>query len=314
MEPADTVFDGRPCSAQDQVVRFLAFVVGLGICSSAAAQDATLLRSLRDLQDACTDSQGTGPRELFAVDVESRSWSFGAWEEGVLPIASQRNLRAYRGAAELFSAGFETFGFVTNRGRARELQRARQRGATLRVGFFLGFDNPYRTLCLVRPAAGVTTVRMDIAFVELSDAEGRVIAREDTERMRAWLDDQDTSTLPGRGPRGAVGRPLVHAGRSDVPDAWARAYERAGQGDLGTTIARCHAAGVARGANDEGDVVVRLTVDARSGAVVEHAVELADIGDAEEAECIERAVAGVRLSPDSAGGTVLLSVPVQLAN
>jgi hypothetical protein len=272
------------------------------------------LRSLRDLQDACNDSQGTGPRELFAVDVENRSWSFGAWEEGLLPIASQRNLRAYRGAAELFSAGFETFGFVTNRGRARELQRARQQGASLRVGFFLGFDNPDRTLCLVRPAAGVTTVRMDIAYVELTDARGRVIAREDTDRLRAWLDDQESSAVAGEGPRGAVGRPLVHAGRSDVPDAWARTYERAAAGDLGAAIARCHAEGVARGANEEGAVIVRLQVDARSGAIVDHGVELADIGDAREAQCIERAVAGVRLPPDAAGGTVLLSVPIQLAN
>jgi hypothetical protein len=292
-------------------------LLGLGVLGgSASAQDAQVLRNLAALHHACEDAQGTGPRALFAVDVEARSWSFGRWhaDDGLLPISSRRNLRAYRGAAELFSAGFETFGFVADAARSRELRAARERGATLRVGFFLGFDNPDRTLCLVRPAAGVTTVRMDVAYVELSDAEGRVIAREDTDRLRSWLDDQEGATIAGEGPRGAVGRPMIHAGRPEVPDAWLRAYERAAAGDLGVAIARCHAAGVSRGANREGSVVVRLTVDSRTGAVIDHGVELADIDDVQEAECIERAVAGVRLASDAAGGAVSISVPVQLAN
>ena len=55
------------------------------------------------------------------------------------------------------------------------------------MGFFLAFDGGQA--CLVRPAAAVTTVRIDVAYVELLNGRGQVLAREDTERLRAWRDD-----------------------------------------------------------------------------------------------------------------------------
>ena len=42
------------------------------------------------------------------------------------------------------------------------------------------------------------------ALLVRSPWDGRVVAREDMDRLRAWLDDEEQDTLPGEGPRAAV--------------------------------------------------------------------------------------------------------------
>ena len=53
----------------------------------------------------------------------------------------------------------------------------RERGARLRLGFFIGFDEPDRTACLLRSRHAVTTVRMDVAYVELVARDGTILAK-----------------------------------------------------------------------------------------------------------------------------------------
>src|SRR5690606_35920439 len=99
--------------------------------------------------------------------------------------------------------------------RARAL---RQHARGLRVGFFLGFDGVGQS-CVIRPAVGVTLVRAELAFVELVDGEGEVLAREDSERLRAWLDDEEQDAIAGEGPRAEVSEVSVERGVSatDAP-------------------------------------------------------------------------------------------------
>ena len=60
---------------------------------------------------------------------------------------------------------------------------------------------------MVRSAHAVTIVRADLAFAELV-SEGRALARTETDRLRAWLDDQEGLAVPGEGPRGVALYPV----------------------------------------------------------------------------------------------------------
>lgn len=295
-------------------VLVLACALAAGAASRAEASErGRALENVRQLHRACREAEQPGRRTLYSVVIPPRSYRLGPLDdEGFLPIDTRRNLRAFDGAAQLFPSSMESIGFIAGRARARELIDAVRQGAPLRIGFFLGFDNPDRSPCLLRPAA-VTTVRMDVAYVELLRRDGRVLAREDTERLRAWIDDRAIDAVPGRGPRGVLGA-ASRVGAGIAPEPWQRALAAANQGAVHDAIGACHAAGVTRGASAEGQVVVRLAVDGRSGAVRESEVELSSIGDDEEASCIAQAIGRhLRLPPSTEGGTIALSVPVRLA-
>jgi len=289
-------------------------LVVVGAWPGRAHAEGAPLASVAALHDACRRSVGDGDRELFVVAIPTGGWSFGAYDQAdsFLPLDSRRNFRTFRGAVELFPSRLETVGFVATPGRARELAAARARGAILRLGFFLGFDDARRSACLIRPAAGVTTVRFDLAFVELTDARSRVLAREDSDRLRGWIEEREQDAIAGTGPRGVLGTPSTAVG--EVPGSWRDAIGRASAGPLARTIATCHAQGIRHGAAATGEVVVRLVVDPR-GAVRSADVELTSIGDADDAACIAHAVAAsVQLPPDPAvRGDMALSVPVRLA-
>jgi len=280
----------------------------------AGAQDRPArLESLRDLQGACRRAEGEGPRELNVVSFGGGRWSFGRYDgrDGFLPINTRQNLRAFRGAAELFPAGMEEVGFVVGAERAAELRR-RASGLTLRVAFFLGFDNSRRTMCLVRPAVGVTTVRMDVAYLELVGRGGRIVARQDTDRLRAWLDDAERDGVPGEGPRGAIGAATRGDGAGIAPESWQQAIAAENRGPVARALGRCHTAGIERGASD-GSVVVRVEVDGRSGRVSGAEVELSSIGDDQAAACVAQALSRIAFPPEAAmGGRVVLSMPVRL--
>jgi hypothetical protein len=182
------------------------------------------------------------------------------------------------------------------------------------LGFFLGFDEPDRTACLIRSRHAVSTIRMDVAFVELVRNDGTVIAREDTDRYRAWQDDAEHTAVPGEGPRAQLGAPTTTNG--PVPEAWERSVASASTGPMGRTLAECHRDGVARGADAQGRVVVRVRVEGRTGRVVESELAVSNIGDTAEAECMARALRDLSLPPatgDFASRTVDLQVPIRLA-
>jgi len=290
----------------------------------ARADEATLLTDIAAVQRACRAASGPGARMLYAVDVAANQWRFGGLQlnevassdasevtvadGGTLFVDTQHNLRIVGGRAELVPAGLEAVGFTVSRERARLLEQARAGGATLRIGFFLGMDGRDGTLCVVRSAAAVSLVRAEIAFLEMLD-DGRVVAREDTERLRAVRDDVDGA--PAEGPFATIGTPYG----TSVPANWETALVAAPRGAVGRTLAACHAAGLARGAATDGSVVVRLEASTRSGAVRNAELEIAANDDEEEAACLVRALRAVSLPALAEGRedrTVVLSVPVRL--
>jgi hypothetical protein len=245
---------------------------------------------------------------------------------GTLFVDTRTNLRALGGRVALMPAGLEPIGFRVTRARGRQLEAARRDGAILRVGFFLGQDDRDRTLCIVRPAGGQTLVRAEVAFAEIVRPDGSVVAREDTERLRALEDDDAPQSIPGAGPRARIDAP--YALRGAAPDAWRQALVAAGQpgAPVARALAACHAEGVGRGAAEHSRVVVRLVVT-RAGAVRRAEVELSDNGDEAEAQCVARAIGAVSLpalgaaawgqtaaTAPSGGsdGEIVLSVPVRL--
>lgn len=279
----------------------------------ARADDERDLATLDAVRDACRVAEARPGRDLLVIDVEP-GWRFGSLgEDGFLAIESRRNFRALRGRVELYPARLEPLGLVATPERADELEAARQRGARLRIGFFLGFDEPDRTACVIRSVHATSTVRMDVAFVELLAEDGALIAREDSERYRAWRDDAERQELPGEGPRAAIGEPSAPAGA--VPESWSRAVVAAGSSaELSRALGICHRDGIARGAEPSGRVIVRLRVDARTGRVSESQLAVSDVGDTAEAECIAGALRSVALPPLGADArTIDLDVPVRLA-
>jgi hypothetical protein len=299
--------------------------LGIGV-SAARADEVTELGDIAAVQRACREATGPGERVLYAVTVPRDEWRFGGMqlneiansdatgvavaETGTLFVDTQHNLRIVGGRAEVLPAGLEPIGFTVSRERARLLERARTEGASLRLGFFLGMDGRDGTLCVVRSTAAVTLVRAEVAFLELVSASGRVVAREDTERLRSLRDDVADDPQE-QGPRASIAAPYGNV----VPPSWEAALTAAPRGAVGRALSACHAAGLARGAATDGSVVVRLDVLARTGAVNNAEVELAANGDEDEARCVVRALRSVTLPAvtDVRDERVYaLSVPVHL--
>ena len=291
----------------------LAILATLAFALPAQADDHPLT-NFDAVQAACRASEGGVNAELYSVLLDS-PWRFGPGDEEFLPVDTARNLRAFSGAVQLLPSHMEEIGFVANDERAATLEAARSQGAALRVGFFLGFDDPERSSCLLRPRAAVTMVRMDVAFLELIGADGAVIAREDTERYRSWHDDAERTAIPGTGPRARVEAATL--GGSPGPETWQRALAAAATGALGTALATCHRDGIARGAEAESTIRVRLTVEGRTGHVTDSGVEIANVGDTDEITCIEAALQHVELGAGPAevlSRTVELVVPISLVD
>jgi hypothetical protein len=300
-------------------MRCFALAVALALVPrAAAAQDLPLL-SAADVGAAC-DAARAGEHDRLLSIVVDPGWRFRSLETefaedgtvaaSALPVDTRRNLRALRGRVEVMPAGLETIGFVASESRAVELEAARVGGARLRIGFFLGFDDPGRSACLVRGSRAISLVRMDVAFLELLDVEGRVLARQDTDRFTSWSDDRGRDVLPGSGPRAVVGEATISTGR--LPANWQGTLSGP---ELGAALGRCHEAGVGRGADGDASVRVRLTVE-RAGRVVASTVELANVGDEEELRCIEGAVGALSLpgGPAELPARVDVLVPIRLAD
>ena len=183
---------------------------------SAGATGSLSLGGLGALKAACREAREPGRRRLYVVELGRYHFDVADREEGFLPLDTTHNLSAFGGAAALFPSDMETIGFHASERRRRALRNARRAGARLRVGFFLGFDGEGQP-CVIRPSVGVTTVRMDVAFLELVDERGRVIARDDTERLRAWSDDLQHEVVAGAGPRVGIDRTMERA-RQYRPD------------------------------------------------------------------------------------------------
>ncbi len=277
----------------------------------AAARAEDVLSAVPAVHAACESARGRDPSasSVYVLEVEYRLGTYHP-EPGRLFVDTRRNLRALDGHVSVMLSGLEPIAFEATEEQAAALRAAAQGGAKLRLGFFLGFDQPNRPPCVVRSVHGVTIVRADLAFAELV-REGERLARVETDRLRAWLDDQQELAIPGEGPRGTVGAASFDNAQPP-PESWQRALQSAG---IRARIAQCHAEGIARGAEPEGQVVVRLDVESRTGRVRRADVAISALGDAAEGECIARALgAGAQLPPglSSWPEVVDLSVPVRL--
>lgn len=268
----------------------------LAMAWPAGAEAQRALQSLAELKEACREARAPGRRALYVVELQR--FRFGrSVEEGFLPVDTRRNLPAFGGAAALFPSALEPIGFRANEERRAALRAAREAGARLRVGFFLGFDGEGQP-CVIRPAVSVSTVRMDVAFVELIDRRGRVVARDDTERLRAWRDDEARDHIPGEGPRVAVGEPWGTTATEAVVTA-----VRALAGRLG----QCHAAHIARGGPASGRSLVQLTVQA--GVLQEPTLAFSTFADQRFGACVLEVLKRTQL-PMSAGA---VTVPLRFA-
>jgi hypothetical protein len=295
------------------VVLAVALSAGLPLAHADAQRRGRALTDLQSLHRACRGAQDDGPLRLYSVVVEPADYSFSAYDgdESVLWVDSRTSLRAMGGAVQLLPTGLESVGFTTSAERATLLRAARGHGAKLRIGFFIGFDGRGGTLCLLRPAAGVTTARIDLAYVELLDTDGSVLAREDFERLRAFLDDPERRRIPGDGPRGLLGESRAVRGARGVPGEWQTSLAEPGA-NVATGLTRCYTAALSRGAAREGQVIVRVDVDATTGRVGSAEVELATIEDAEGAACVAGVLKRALVLPPAGSGTVELRIPVRL--
>jgi hypothetical protein len=276
---------------------------------AVAWADAEQLSSLPAVHRACDSARQTPRPRLYDLEVEYRLGIYHE-ESGRLLVDTRRNLSAIDGRVSVLISGLERVGFDIDPAQAEALREAARAGAHLHLGFFLGFDDPRRPACLVRGASGVTIVRADLAYVELVASGGERVARAESDRLRSWLDDQSAFEIPGDGPRGAVGTASFDNAQPP-PEAWQRAI---GAAAVRARLAQCHAEGVARGVPGEGQVVVRLNIESRTGRVRRADVAISSLGDDAEAECIARAVGGSQLAPGPAGWpeAVDLSVPVRV--
>jgi len=296
-------------------------VLGTSLLTTPSAsrgmdREPVAVTSAAAMRTACRDAEGEGPRSLLVVEVPEPGWSFAPEADpgtGFLPVDTRRNLRVFEGRVELLPARLEPVGFYASEERMAELRAVARRGGRLRLGFFLGFDNHHGTLCLVRSSFGVTLVKMDVAFAELLDTQGRVVARDDTERLRAWMDDLERDGVPGEGPRGIFADATLADGPGGLPGDWQRALDEANRGAGARALARCHRRGLARGAAPDGQVVLRLAVDGRSGRVDDASVALSSIGDDAEGRCIADAARASLRFPPRPVGSVSVSVVVRLA-
>jgi len=277
---------------------------------AASAQDRQL-EALTAIHGACASAEAGHNDVLYSVmlDGPTQLEVIEGDEEGevVFAVTGVRNLRAFGGRVQFVPSHLERVGFIAGGERVQALEVARARGVRVRLGFFLGFDEPERRACLVRPPQSVTAVRADIAFVEMVAADGSVLAREDTDRLRAWNDD------PARQRQDAaagvvVGPPTV--ANITLPEPWTRAFRTAG---ITRALLACHAAGGDRGASDEAMAQVRMRVDARTGRIDDAVVEVGNVADEAENTCIVAALRQATLP--ALGGEariVEVRIPVRL--
>lgn len=270
------------------------------------------LDSLDAVHDACRIADGDPGRELYAMAIEA-DWQFGALDgSGALRILPHRNFRALAGRVELIPSRMEPVVVEATPRRVDELEVARSRGARLYLGFFLGFDEPERRACIARSRFAVTTLRADIAYVELRGPDGAVLAREDTSRLVSWREQREEARFLGEPARAVIEEPSSNAGT--LPDLWKRQIRAASDGPVGRALEQCYGAAERQGITASARVVVMARMDARSGLTLETSIALSDIPDGETVECVRGAFRALAVTPIGEGRPIELLVPVRFVD
>lgn len=294
-------------SVETTRVFLLSVCLVVGLLRGLVRAEDVVLSSLEQVHAACRAADEFSDHErLYSVLVDGPVplQRHVDDEDGtvVFRLVYTRTPTAFGGRVQLVPARLESMGFPANEDRERTLEQALALGARLRIGFFLGFDDPRRRSCLVRPPQGVTTVRIEFAFVELVDAAGSVVAREDHERLRAWRE----GSLRARASEPSA-RILPLDGSAEL---WARVLE---SGQPERQLRACHDASLARSGRRAVLQQVRLEVRARTGDVAEAVVEAGNAGDDDLNACVLSVFRGLTFGP--IGGsfrTVILRVRVEL--
>lgn len=258
------------------------------------------------LISACEVAEQPGPRRLYRVDVPPGAFVLEDGEDGQLVLPVRRALRVVRGQVEIFPSHMTPWHLSTDPGTARRVRRAASTGGHLRVGFFLGFDEHRKQVCVIRPQSGVTTVRADLAYIDVVSANGALVMRESTERLRAWLDDRPSATEGGTtGPSVRLMYATV-AGQGKDTEASA-----AWLGVLRTQVV-LPAQSCLRSAQDarlprELTVIVQWPVE-RTGRPGAPTVQLSDLGEGRLDACVRDAIASATFTAEPAMADAALKV------
>ncbi|MBI2896036.1 MAG: hypothetical protein HYY06_20930 [Deltaproteobacteria bacterium] len=258
---------------------------------------------------------------LYRATLPQGAFRFGEYdfESGVLPVDTRHAFRFFGGVVTLYTSSNEPIAFEVEPDRARALVDQVGRGrARLVIGFLVAFDDTESDPCLVRPS-GSMAVRADLAFSEVVDPSGRVLARMQTER----LDEVLPSSPPEPGPGGSAQSPTMDAGSVTVapPTVTGDARRRAaidafiagGGATISALVRPCRAVGARAGGRTRGSLVVAMDVDA-AGAVSGLRVEVDSIGNGELARCVVERMGGLRYPGGSGRGRVQVSLPLMFTD
>ena len=246
-------------------------------------------------------------RQLNVVALPSTQFRFIEYDEdrSELEIDTRRNLRAFGGDVELFPAGFA--GLRVTPADARRLVDLQRRGQlSLRIAFVLGAGTSDRPCFAVSRPGAPTVVRIEVAYLELVGAEGRVLARKDTERYEDLVEELRAARALGAGPSVVISGPTV-SGDTAVAAVFAGEAAR----PIQRSLLDCYRQGLRLNARLQGALVVAIEIQS-SGQVRSARLEVDSLGDAATSGCILAALRAVPM-PRRRRGETRVSVPILLA-
>jgi hypothetical protein len=254
---------------------------------------------------------------VYKVEVPAAAYGFREYEpdEGILAIDTRHNFRLFGGRVDLYATSNEGIEFELAADQAATHVSAHRAGRQkLRLGFLLAFDDPDSDPCLIRPAASFT-VRADLAYAELVDAGGRVVARMTTERLDEVVPDAGEIDAPGAAqsppPAGQVTvTPPTITGdprRRGAIDQW---VSTEGGAAIGALLEPCRVVG-ARSGRVVGSLAIAMDVEA-SGAPANLRVEVDSMSNEVLSACVLEKLGTLRLP--SGRSRVQMTLPLLFAN
>jgi hypothetical protein len=243
---------------------------------------------------------------LLEVEVPANAFAFEEYDfDGEsLSVDTERNLRLWGGRIDLFPSGGDALAFPLAPDRARDVvERHRRREVKLRIGFLLGHDDPDADPCLLRPGVP-PIVKADVAYMELADVAGHVLAREDTARLAdAHTLAPDTSGAAAS-VRVTVAPPTITGDRA-VAAAVEADFAGGASERLAAAIQPC-----VRADGPVGTVVVDLALE--GGHASDVRIEVDSLHEDTMSACIRDAVAAWAFPAAGHHARARVSVPVMI--
>ncbi len=254
---------------------------------------------------------------VYTVEVPAAAYGFAEFDpdQGLLAVDTRRNFRLFDGRVDLYATNNEPIAFELEADRAAALVAGHRAGRQkMRLGFLLAFDQPDSDPCLIRPA-GTFTVRADLAYAELRDARGQVLARMTTERLDEVVPDAAEIDPPGSAqsppPAGlvTVTPPTVtgDARRRGAIDQW---MATEGGAAIGPLLEPCRVLG-ARAGRVVGSLAVAMDVEA-SGTPANLRVEMDSMSNETLSACVLEKLGTLRFP--SGRSRVQVTLPLLFTN